>query len=346
MTYSTGMRLSRASLGALLLVACVSETPKPPYLDHGVAPPIIPAAGGDGGVKDSGVFDGAAAALAPALNARGIALSGGYVYVANQNSGAATGTLFRVATLGAPAQDLVSNLVEPWAVVASPTHVTFSTVRGSDGNGAVYDVVLGASTATVLAASTVDAYGLATDATSAYFTDTSAGLGVERRGLNGSGAERLATSNALAAGYALRIQGSDLYVAASNGVVYHAPLGGGVLEPLDVPLAFPLVDLVVVGTTLFAALDAPTPNGAIVTFPKAGGPAKTYVGSLDHPARLATDGTRLYWTNPTAGTVSSVNLAGTPEVQTVAADLTSPYALAVADAVYVTTAASVMKLPK
>ena len=118
------------------------------------------------------------------------------------------------------------------------------------------------------------------------------------------------------------------------------------LEPLDVPLAYPLVNLVVDGSTIYAALDAPTPNGAIVTFPRAGGPAKIYVGSLDHPAHLASDGTRLYWTNPTAGTVSSVNLTGTLDVQTVADGLTTPYAVAVADAVYVTTADALLKLSK
>ena len=297
-------------------------------------------------MKDTGAFDGGLTALAAAENARGLSLSGGYVYVANQNTGAATGTLFRVATLGAAAEDLVTDLVEPWAVAASPTHVTFSTVRGSDGNGAVYDAVLGATTTTVLAASTTSAYGLATDATSAYFTDSSAGLGVERRGLSGTGAERIATSGVMATGYALQLSGTDLYVAASNGVVYRAPVGGGVLEALDVPLAYPLVDLVVVGATIYAALDAPTPNGAIVTFPRIGGPAKTYVGSLDHPARLATDGTRLYWTETAAGTVSSVSLDGTLDVQAVAVDLTSPYAIAVSDAVYVTTANAVLKLPK
>lgn len=341
------MRLSRVVPGVLLLAACAGEPTKPGYLIGGVPPPIIPSSGGDGGAKDTGASDGGVATLAPALNARGISLSGGYAYVANQNTGAATGTLFRVATLGASPEDLVTGLVEPWAVAASPTHVTFSTVRGSDGNGAVYDAVLGATTTTVLAAGTVEAYGLATDATSAYFTDSSAGLGVERRALSGSGAERLATSNVTAAGYALRLSGTDLYVAASNGVVYRAPVAGGVLEALDAPLAFSLVDVVVVGSTVYAALDAPTPNGAIVTFPRAGGPAKTYVGALDHPARLASDGTRLYWTNPKAGTVSSVNLAGTTlEVKSVAADLTSPYAIAVADAVYVTTADAVMKFPK
>lgn len=340
------MWLSRVLPAVVLLAACVSETARPPYLDSGVAPPIIPGGGGDGGARDSGASDGGVGKLAPAQNARGISLAGGYAYVANQNTGAATGTLFRVATLGAAPEDVVQNLVEPWAVAASPTHVTFSTARGSDGSGAVYDSILDGATPRVLAASTVGAYGLAADATNAYFTDSSAGLGVERRALSGSGADRVATSNVTATGYALRLSGTDLYVAASNGVVYRAPAAGGVLEALDVPLAYPLVDLVVQGATVYAALDAPSPNGAIVTFPRTGGAAKTYVGSLDHPARLASDGTRLYWTNPTVGTVSSVNLTGTLDVQTVATDLTTPYAIAVADAVYVTTADALVKLSK
>lgn len=341
------MRLSRVLPGLLLFAACAGESAKPPYLNVGVPPPIIPGGGGDaGGTHDTGGSDGAVGTLASALNARGVSLAGGYAYVTVQNTGAATGTLSRVATLGAAPEDLVTDLTEPWAVVASPTHVTFSTVRGSDGNGAVYDTVLGTTTVTTLAAATVDAYGLATDATDAYFTDSSAGLGVERRALSGSGGERIASSGINTSGYALRISGTDFFVAAGDGVVYTAPVAGGVLEPLDVPLAYPLVDLVVEGSTVYAALDAPTPNGAIVTFPRAGGAAQTYVGSLDHPAHLASDGTRLYWTSPTAGTVSSVSLTVASDVQTVATDLTTPYAIAVADAVYVTTADALVKLPK
>jgi len=341
------MRLSRVLPGLLLLfAACASET-RPPYLDVGVAPPIIPSTGGDAGSNpDTGGSDGAAGTLTSELNARGVSLAGGYAYVTVQNTGAATGTLSRVATLGAAPEDLVPDLTEPWAVVASPTHVTFSTVRGSDGGGGVYDLVLGTTTVTTLAAATVDAYGLATDVSNAYFTDSSAGLGVERRALSGTGAERIASSGMLTAGNALVLSGTDLFVAAANGVVYTAPVAGGVLEPLDVPLAYPLADLVVIGSTIYAALDAATPNGAIVTFPRAGGAAQTYVGSLDHPAHLATDGIRLYWTSPTAGTVSSVSLTIASDVQTVATNLTTPLAIAVADAVYVTTADALLKLPK
>lgn len=340
------MRVARFLAGLVLLAACAGETAKPPYLVDGGAPPIIYGGAGDGGRDTGATIDAGPATLATVLNARGLSLSGGFAYVAVQNTGAATGALFRVATLGAKPEDLATGLAEPWAVEASPTHVTFSTARGSDGGGGVYDLDLATTTVTTLAASTVNAYGLATDATSAYFTDSSAGLGVERRALSGSGAERVATSNVTASGYALRLSGADLFVAASDGVVYHAPVAGGVLEALDVPLAYPLVDLVVDGATLYAALDAPSPNGAIVTFPRAGGPAKIFVGSLDHPTRLAKDGTRLYWTSSTQGTVSSVQLTGAIDVQTVAAGLTSPYALAVADAVYVTTADALVKLPR
>ena len=109
------MRFSGLLPGVLLLAACVAETAKPPYLDGGVPPPVIPGGGGDGGAKDTGTSDAGVATLASVLNARGLSLSGGYAYVAAQNTGAATGTLLRVATLGAAPEELVTNLAEPWA---------------------------------------------------------------------------------------------------------------------------------------------------------------------------------------------------------------------------------------
>ena len=336
------MRAPALVVFVLALAAC-SEAPKhPPNLESS-----IPTNVGTGSPPPDGGTDGggAASAFAVVPNARGLTLFGGYLYISSIGSGGATGLIVRAPIGSGTPETLVENVAEPWAIVASDTRVAFTTASSGTGAGAVYGLLLGGTTVDTLSPSVSGAYGLSMDATSVYYTEATGTLGVERRLLATSSTDRIVTSNVLATGNALRISGPDVFVAASNGIVYRAPVLGGVLEALDVPLAGAIVDLAVDTTTVYGALDLPAPAGAIVAWPKLGGAGKFLATGLDRPARLALDNGRVYYTQPTRGAVEWVAIAGgTPS--TVASGLDTPIALAVGDAAYVGTATAVVRVPK
>ncbi len=324
-----------------LALACKAAPTHPANIDGVVPPPP-----GGGVVSDAGA-DGALppGTFSTVANARGLAIAGAYLYIASVGSGGSTGVLVRVPINGGSAETLVENVSEPWAIAASDTRVSFTTASSSSGDGAVYGFLLGATTIDTLVPSVNGAYGLVMDSAAVYFTEGTGTLGVERRSLTTSAVDRIVTSAVLATGNALRIAGSDLFVGASNGIVYRAPVLGGVLEGLDAPLTGSIVDIALDSTTVFAAVDLPAPNGAIVSFPKLGGAVKYVVTGLDRPGRIAVDSNRLYYTNPTLGTVESVpTTGGTPVV--IGSNLSGPYALAVGDAVYVGTQTGVTRLTK
>lgn len=328
-------------LAFALVVACKTAPTHPANIDGVITPP------GGGGVVTDGGADGSLppGTFSTVANARGLAIAGAYLYIASIGSGGSTGTLVRVPINGGSAETLVENVTEPWAIAANDTRVTFTTASSSNGDGSVYGFLLGATTVDTLVPSINGAYGLVMDTTAVYFTEATGTLGVERRSLTTSAVDRIVTSAVLATGNALRIAGSDLFVGASNGIVYRAPVLGGVLEGLDAPLAGAIVDIALDTTTVYAAVDLPAPNGAIVSFPKLGGAVKTIVTGLDRPGRLAIDSSRLYYTNPTLGTVESVaTTGGTPVI--LGSNLSGPYALAVGDAVYVGTQTGVTRLTK
>ncbi len=329
-------------LGVGVAVACRSVPEHPANLDGVVPPPV----GGGPISTDGGADSGTAGTFATIPNARGLYLWGGYLYVASLGSGGATGVIERVPTVGGLPEVLVENVLEPWAIVANDTRVVFSTASSGTGAGNLYGFLLGETTIDTLSPNVSGAYGLALDANAAvYYTESTTSLGVERRSLTTTAIDRVVTSNVLASGNALVVSGADVFVAAANGIAYRAPVLGGSLEALDLPLTGALVDLAVDTTTVYAALDLPAPNGAIVAFPKLGGAARTVLAGLDHPSRIAVADGRVYFTVATSGTVGWVPVGGGTAVA-LATGLTSPYALAVGDAVYVGTDTVIVRIAK
>lgn len=325
-----------------LAVACRSIPEHPANLDGVVTPPV----GGGTPPGDSGTDAAAATTFATVPNARGLFLGGGYLYVSSIGDGGATGLVVRAPIGGGTAETLIENAAEPWAVVANDERVIFSTAASGTGAGSIYGFLLAGTTIDTLTASVTGAYGLALDGTTAvYYTESSTTLGVERRSLTTAAVDRIVTSNVLATGNALAIAGQDLFVVASNGNAYRAPVLGGVLEALDLPLAGALVDLALDDTTVYAALDLPAPNGAIVAYPKLGGAVRTVLSGLDHPGRIVVQDSRVYYTEPAAGNVGWVATTGGNPVA-LATGLDGPYALAVGDGVYVGTKTAVLRLPK
>lgn len=325
---------------AATIAACRAAPEHPGTLDGVIVPP-----GGGTIPNDAGADALPVGTFAAVGNARGLTLFGGYLYISSIGSGGATGLLVRAPIGGGAAETLVENVTEPWAITASDTRVVFSTASSGTGLGSVYGFLLGATTIDTLTANVSGAYGIALDTTSVYYTESTGSLGVERRALGTTATDRVVTSTVLASGNALALSGSDLFVAASNGVVYRAPVLGGVLEALDAPQVGSLVDLGLDTTTVYAALDLPAPNGAILAFPKLGGVAKVVLSGLDHPGRIAVADGRVYYTNPTVGTVEWVATAGGTPV-TLATGLDGPYAIAVGDAVYVGTTTAIVRLAK
>ncbi|CAN5142118.1 hypothetical protein BH09MYX1_BH09MYX1_62510 [soil metagenome] len=332
-----GFALTLAAVGA-----CRSVPEHPANLDGvkipNVGSPGITADAGTDGTVPLGTF-------ATVPNTRGLTLFGGYLYISSIGAGASTGYLARVPAAGGAMETLAENLTEPWAIAANDTFIGFTTASSATGGGGVYDFLLGDTSVTTLTPAVSGAYGFVMDASAVYYTEGTGTLGVERRSLTTTAVDRIVTSSVLATGNALLISGQDLFVAASNGIVYRAPVLGGVLEPLDFPLAGSIADIALDTTTVYATVDLPSPNGAIMAFPKLGGAGKVLVSGLDRPARIAVDGSRVIYTNPTTGTVEAVSTAGGTPV-TLATGLDAPYALAVGDAVYVGTTTAVFRVAK
>lgn len=177
-------------------------------------------------------------------------------------------------------------------------------------------------------ATTTYSLGIGTDAQFVYASDTTTSLHVVRRAIaGGAGAVDFASTTSTAHGVGIVVSTTDVFVAATDGIVYSTGIAGGPLGVLEGPFDGPCGAIVAVGTDLVVTIDAAAPKGAIVRFPQAGGAPTTIATGLDHPTRLAGTTNRVYWSSATQGTVSWTALDNV-DVRTLAAGLDAPGALA------------------
>jgi hypothetical protein len=345
------------SLGFLLFagaLACSPNEVMPPGIgdfDGSVQPPPGGGiTGGDGG--DAAIPDGGAA-LANASNPAYLAVSGTSLYYTNFGTGPSDGTVSSVPLGGGTPTDLASGLDSPWALTVAGNTVYF-TISRANGTGAVFSVPTAGGAVTSIQDSVTGTFGIVNDGTNLFWTldsDTSGvgGVTIEEVALAGGTPKQLIGNGSTFLPDGLAIAGTDLYVPGqgTQSAVYHATTSGAVaLEPLDTPEAITYADVAVSQDTVYATIDDIAPAGAIVSFPRQGGVAKNVATNLNHPQRLALDGTNLYFTDPDGGNVWVVDLTSSNAPVQFATGLASPLAITVADAVYVGTSTAIYRFAK
>jgi hypothetical protein len=338
----------RIAAFALLFFACQNNDTTPPILpDFDGSGPTSPGnGGGEGGEGGVGAEGGTVAAAA---NPMGIFVSNGFVYYTNFASGGADGRVSVVATSGGTPTDLATAQVGPSAIAVSGSTVYF-TLDPTSGTGGLSSVPTTGGSVTSIQSGVTGAAGVAVDATNVYWTNENSGAFVYFVPLVGGTPKQVLDFGGALTPTGLVIATTDVYVptdGAQAAVLAGTTSGSTNLTPLDTQSSITYADVAVSATTVYATVDDVAPNGAVVAFPRAGGPGKTLVGNLNHPQRLALDGTNLYFTDPDGGNVWVIDLTQTtPAAATVATGLTSPLPIAVADALYVGAADAIVRIPK
>ncbi|HEY2369313.1 MAG TPA: hypothetical protein VGH87_23105 [Polyangiaceae bacterium] len=332
----------------LLFFACQNDEVNPPFIpDFDGSGPISP---GNGTSNDGGTGEGGeAGALSAASNPKGIFVSNGSVYYTNFASGSGDGTVSVIATTGGTPTDLVTGLTSPAAIAVASGTVYF-TLDPTSGTGGVSSVPAGGGSVTSIQTSVTGAAGIAVDATNVYWTTENSGAFVWFVPLAGGTPKQVLDFGGALTPTGLVIDTTDVFVPTDGpqaAVLAGTTSGSTNLTPLDTQSSITYADVGVSATTVYAIVDDIAPAGAVVSFPRAGGPQKTVVTGLNHPQHLVLDGTNLYFTDPDGGNVWLVDLTqATPAAVQFATGLNLPLPIAVADALYVGDADAIVRIPK
>lgn len=318
-----------------------------PDFDGGM-PVSPPGTGGDGGTLDSG-DGGAITTLATASNPKGIFLAAGYVYYTNFASGGSDGFIATVATTGGTASSLASTITAPWALTVTSGFVFFTQAPVA-GTGGVSVVATTGGTVTPVRQSITSAYGIVTDGTNLFWTldNGGAGVSIETIPITGGSTKAILDIGGDISPTAMTLAGTTLFISTTGtqaALLTGQTTGSGNLTELDAPTSITMSDVAASSTTIYVAVDDASPNGAIVAYPRGTGSPQTIVTSLNHPRRLALDGTHLYFTDELGGNVWVVDLT-TNTAAVYATGLNAPVPIAVADALYVGAADAILRIPK
>jgi hypothetical protein len=313
--------------------------------DGHVAPPQ-PGGGVEGG-PTSGDAAGGTTFVASASNPKGIALVGGAVYFTSYATGASDGSVSVVSTTGGAVTPLASGQNGPWALVVVNGTVFF-TLSPMAGPGGVSAVPTMGGTVTPIDTTAIGAVGIVTDGTSLFWTASSSGVLINSVSLSGGTPKQLMDFGGNLQPQGLALAGVDLYVPTTGpqAAVLHGQTSAGNLEPLDTQTMQQFDDVAVSTTAAYATLDDISPSGQILAYPRGTGSPQTIATGLDHPARLALDGTNLYFTDPTGGNVWVKDLTTQNAPTVFVSGLSAPLPIAVADALYVGVSDSILRIEK
>ncbi len=332
----------------MCLTACTPDTLPPNLGDYDGKAPVSPGGGGPPGTGDASV-DAGASALAAASNPMGIFIAGGFVYFTSYATGAGDGTVSVVATTGGAVQALATGQSAPQALTVAAGTVFF-TLAPASGTGGVSAVPTSGGSVTPVQTGITGAYGIVADGANLYWTVDSSGVIVETVPLAGGTPKQLLDIGGDIHPQGLTIAGADLFIPTTGtqaAVLHGVTTGAGNLSPLDVQTPQSFADVTASLTAVYATLDDVSPSGAIIAYPRGTGSPVNVASSLNHPQRLALDGTNLYFTDPQGGNVWVLNLAITGATPTLfASGLASPLPIAVADAVYVGVQTAIVRLAK
>lgn len=320
----------------LLTAACASKPDHPPALDStgGQLPPY-----GTKSTPDSGaplVDGGVVTVLATGLSSpRAITASGAFVYVT-----APSGVLAIPKTGGLP-QTFVSSADPPNAIAASATTACFTTISGN-----VYCAPLQGGAISTLALGVIGVSSIALVNEVAYWPSAQGGVSIERSGVGGAGRSVIATATGPFTPNGLAVVGSSLYftTSGSGANVYSVSTSGGVAEALVPPVSSVWVDTILDGPRVLVGHQVDGASDILAISIKGGVPTAIAQG-LPSIGHLARDASHLYWTSPSDGSIYGMALPnGVPLV--LATGLSAPNAIAVDDAVYVTTTDSVVRVSR
>jgi hypothetical protein len=323
-------------------IAC-TVVATPPLLgdfDGAVSPPpgggtVPPPPAADGG--DAGGLT----VLAPADNPMAIALYGGSAYFTSYATGAGDGTVAAVSTGGGTVNTLATAQNGPWALTVVDGYVFF-TLSPKAGTGGVASVPIAGGSIGSLQSNVNGAVGIATDGTNLYWTLDSSGVSIESVAISGGTPKDILDIGGDIHPQGLQLSGSAVYVpttgtqaAVVSGVITSTGTAMGNLEPLDPPTSITFADVAISATTVYATVDDIAPNGQIIAYPRGTGSPQTVATGLNHPQRLALDGTNLYFTDPTGGNVWILDTTMSNPPVVFVSGLNAPLPIAVSDALYV-----------
>lgn len=316
------------------IVSCASKPEHPPYLDP-VSSGIPPVGGKPVTDSDSGVDAGSITVLASGLaTPRGIALGGAQVFIT-----VPTGIL-SIAKTGSAPQTFVSGIDPPNAIATSSKSACFTTDTGN----VQCAPLLGGPVVTLALGETLVS-SIAIDNEIAFWPSFQGGAVIERCSTSG-GARSIVTTatgpftpNGVAVGHGV------VYVTTTGAGanVYQAPIQGGAAEAFATPVQASFVDAILDGTHVIVGHQANT-NSELLTLSLGSFP-KVLAQNLPSVGHIARDATHLYWTSPADGAVYALAQTATAVPIAIATGLASPYAIAVDDAVYVTTVDGVVRVP-
>jgi hypothetical protein len=332
-------------------VACSQNEVMPPMLgDFDGSIPVPPGGSiGDGGGNVEAGEAGTVTTLAVASNPKGLFLASGYVYYTNYATGAADGSVSAVPTTGGAQADLATGLTAPWAITVGAGNAFF-TQSPTSGTGGVYSVATTGGTPTPVMATTTGAVGIVSDGTNLYWTLDAGGGGtsIEMVALGGGTPKDILDIGGDITPTALTLSGTSLFIGTTGtqaAVLTGLTTGTGNLTELDTPTTVTMGDVVASATNVYVTVDDIAPNGAIVSYPRGTGSPQTIAASLNHPQRMALDGTNLYFTDPAGGNVWLVDLT-TNTASIFASGLNAPLPIAVSDALYVGDADAIVRIAK
>ncbi len=334
------------------LPGCNGDPSRPPVVDDSVGARAPTPVGG--GVVNPATGDGGAIAgtiaTAPGL-IRGLAVTASdayFLYVDLGDGGASSGVLARVPRAGGAApQQIVTGGVSPRALTVSESSLYWI----DDGVGGSSIIRFGTTApVTVLSGLTSTSMFAARNDVIVVATARIGSVNIDRAPNGDAGAvQSMGIVLGEASPVRVVIEGANAYLLVSNalgGTLYRVALVGSVPEEIWTAGSGTVRDLAIspADGRAFVAWDRGD-QGQIVSIPIAGGAAQPLVSPVRGPERIVVDGTDLFYVT-TAGELGRSPTAGGGAVTTLATNLGAPSALAVADAVYVASGTSLVRVSR
>jgi hypothetical protein len=262
------------------------------------------AAYGDNTIMKVAVGGGVPSTLATALRPAGIAVDATNLYWA--------GGPYKLALSGGT-PELLSSALSNDSIAVGPAGVV-GTGYGTATADALLSVPLTGGNVQTLAGPIgiggQNTYGIALDATNAYWSCFAGDCPVLKTPLGGGTSTTLATGHVV---FGVAVDAENVYWAEmSNGAIMTVPVRGGSPETLASGLAGPnQIAMDECNLYVTTGTQASGASGSIVKVAKNGGAVTVLATGQDQPSGVAVDSTSVYWTTlagnaPHAGTIMRV----------------------------------------
>ncbi len=341
--------LALAVAGAL--VSC-SNASRPPTLNQAPNPSAggsssTDASRGEGGSTGEALVDNVP-------SPRGIALSASEVFFtsgAGSGDGGTAGTISSVPKAGGAVAQIVGGPALPTELLLVNGALVWIDLGSTAQAGAVFKLDASVSVATQISGPLQAPTAIASDGIYVYVASTfpSGGVSIDRVPLGAGPPFSVTTVVGDFTPSGMVIDSRYAYFVGATlagGVLYRVVLTGGPAEALWSTNGGTLGDVAVTAGHVYWTLDAPNAGAAkIFSLPTGGGTTVALAVQQPHAVRLAFDSANLFWTTGADGEVIRAPLGG-GVASVVASGLGSALNIAAGDAIYVTTATGIVKIPK